>query len=70
MSHDVPYELATEAISHLKDLTAADLAAKPQLGTPAWRTIPTTYVVCTDDQDLSHPPYNAPWRHTRYAWSS
>jgi pimeloyl-ACP methyl ester carboxylesterase len=55
--HDCDTELATAAVARLRPMTAgvgrtadADAVLRP----PAWLTIPSTYVVCTDDRAV-HP---------------
>lgn len=50
--HDVPEDLFREAVRHLRTVPASALH---QPGSPlpaAWRSIPSTYVVCTDDHHV------------------
>jgi pimeloyl-ACP methyl ester carboxylesterase len=52
--HDVEPELAREAASRLRPFQKTGYAVIETDAVPAWRTIPTTYVVCTEDR-MIHP---------------
>jgi pimeloyl-ACP methyl ester carboxylesterase len=47
-------EDAEWAIARLRPMPTATLAA-PMAEDPAWRRVPSTYIVCTDDQIMSPP---------------
>jgi pimeloyl-ACP methyl ester carboxylesterase len=49
--HDCPEDLAREAAAHLRVVPASAKGAASTVPA-AWRTIPSTYVVCTDDHML------------------
>lgn len=47
---DSPPELAAAAVARLRPMAATAFVATP--AEPAWRTIPATYVVCSEDRAL------------------
>ena len=52
--HDVEPALARQAASRLRPFQKTGYAVIETDAAPAWRTIPTTYVVCTEDR-MIHP---------------
>jgi hypothetical protein len=50
--HDVPEELFREAVRHLRVVPASALHQPRSARPAAWRSIPSTYVVCTDDHHI------------------
>jgi pimeloyl-ACP methyl ester carboxylesterase len=63
MYHDVPQPLFDEALTHLHPVTAAALVVTPLTVPAAWRSIYTTYVVCTEDRYVDPPVQWAMARH-------
>ena len=52
--HDVEPSLARQAAARLRPFQKAGYAVIETDAVAAWRTIPTTYVVCTEDR-MIHP---------------
>jgi len=52
--HDVEPSLARQAAARLRPFQKAGYAVIETSAVAAWRTIPTTYVVCTEDR-MIHP---------------
>lgn len=63
MYHDVPDPLFREALRHLRPMSLDGVAVEPQSVPAAWRTLPTTYVVCTDDRYIAPEAQRAMARH-------
>jgi pimeloyl-ACP methyl ester carboxylesterase len=49
--HDAPADVATRAIERLRPVSRAVFRGVP--GTIAWRTVPSTYVVCAHDRTVN-----------------
>ena len=63
MYHDVPGDLYAQAVAHLRPVTPQALAHGPQPTPAAWRSVHTTYVVCTDDRYVDPAVQRAMARH-------